>query len=161
MKRTAATIEGRGRMPRTLLPSRAIEKGPTAARLDAVSQHRVDRRREADMANLSMRSRFLFACAFPGSMALVALACGASNPPTPPPKEPPPDASAMASATPVVKAPPKPGVPTTLASVGLSAEAMDKTVKPCDDFYHFACGGWIKSNEIPKDKSRWARSFSE
>lgn len=30
---------------------------------------------------------------------------------------------------------------------------MDETVDPCDNFYQFACGGWIKTHPIPDDKS--------
>ncbi|XP_035223651.1 neprilysin-2-like, partial [Stegodyphus dumicola] len=29
---------------------------------------------------------------------------------------------------------------------------LDETAKPCDDFYKFACGGWIKRQNIPEDK---------
>jgi putative endopeptidase len=32
---------------------------------------------------------------------------------------------------------------------------MDTSVKPCDNFFFFADGGWIKSNPVPADKSRW------
>jgi putative endopeptidase len=40
-------------------------------------------------------------------------------------------------------------------SWGFSLANMDKTCKPCDDFYEFAMGGWMKSNPIPPEYSRW------
>ena len=33
--------------------------------------------------------------------------------------------------------------------------AMDKSCKPCDDFWRFANGGWIDKNPIPASKSGW------
>jgi predicted metalloendopeptidase len=40
-------------------------------------------------------------------------------------------------------------------SWGFDLAALDKTVRPQDDLYHFANGGWIKKNKIPADESRW------
>ncbi|XP_050671750.1 endothelin-converting enzyme homolog isoform X2 [Leptidea sinapis] len=34
-------------------------------------------------------------------------------------------------------------------------KALDVTQDPCEDFYNFACGGWIKNNPIPEGKSTW------
>ena len=28
---------------------------------------------------------------------------------------------------------------------------IDKTVDPCDNFYHYSCNGWFKRNPLPAD----------
>src|SRR5216683_4315974 len=40
-------------------------------------------------------------------------------------------------------------------SWGFDTANLDKTCKPCDDFYQFAMGGWMKSNPIPPEFSTW------
>jgi predicted metalloendopeptidase len=37
---------------------------------------------------------------------------------------------------------------------GIDLAAMDKSVKPGDDFFLYANGNWVKNSEIPADKSR-------
>ncbi len=37
----------------------------------------------------------------------------------------------------------------------LDSENMDQTVKPGDDFYHYASGNWIKNNPVPAKETRW------
>jgi putative endopeptidase len=66
-------------------------------------------------------------------------------------------ASAIAQA-PSASSASKPTVPATSRS--FDAAAIDKTADPCTDFYQYSCGNWIKSNPIPSDQVRWARSFS-
>src|SRR5574340_419074 len=45
-------------------------------------------------------------------------------------------------------------------SWGFSLNNLDKTCKPCDDFYQFAMGGWMKANPIPPEYPSWG-TFTE
>ncbi|HEY2462208.1 MAG TPA: M13 family metallopeptidase [Candidatus Acidoferrum sp.] len=38
---------------------------------------------------------------------------------------------------------------------GFDMSNLDKTCKPCDDFFEYAMGGWIKTNPIPPEYSTW------
>jgi endothelin-converting enzyme/putative endopeptidase len=53
---------------------------------------------------------------------------------------------------------PNSSVPKPVQSFDLNA--IDKSVEPCVDFYHFACGNWLKQNPIPADQAAWGR-FNE
>ena len=47
------------------------------------------------------------------------------------------------------------------SQLAIAIEAdMDPSVDPCDDFYQFACGGWLKRTTMPDDEASWARTFS-
>ena len=46
------------------------------------------------------------------------------------------------------------------SSWGFSTANLDKSCKPCDDFYEFAMGGWMKANPIPAEYPTWG-TFSQ
>jgi len=53
------------------------------------------------------------------------------------------------TATPTAR--PKP----RLGTFGVELNGIDRSTKPGADFYEFAGGGWMKTNQIPADRSRW------
>lgn len=44
--------------------------------------------------------------------------------------------------------------------LGFDIHAIDSSADPCNNFYQYACGTWLKENEIPADKTSWGR-FNE
>ena len=45
--------------------------------------------------------------------------------------------------------------PATAKEEGLNLAYMDTSVRPQDDFFNYVNGNWIKTAEIPSDKSSW------
>ena len=60
----------------------------------------------------------------------------------------PPATTTEAAAAPAVK------------GVGLDVANIDPSVAPCDDFFHFASGTWLKNTAIPPSEVRWG-SFQQ
>ncbi len=42
---------------------------------------------------------------------------------------------------------------------GLDEAVLDATANPCEDFYQYACGGWMAKTEIPADRPLYSRGF--
>ena len=57
--------------------------------------------------------------------------------------------------------PPAPEAAPAQGGPGIDPSLFDPNVKPCDDFYAYACGGWIAKTVLPPDKPRWTRSFTD
>jgi putative endopeptidase len=73
----------------------------------------------------------------------------------------PPDGGDTTEPKPKVEAP-KLGGLSSSNPIGQEVIAqMDLDTAPCEDFYQFACGGWIAKNPLPEDHPRWGRGFGE
>jgi len=68
---------------------------------------------------------------------LALMACGGSTPATAPPAKP------VAAA------------PMSLKDSGIVPEWLDPGADPCQDFFEYACGGFLKTAQIPADRSAW------
>src|SRR5689334_5934971 len=42
----------------------------------------------------------------------------------------------------------------------LDLDAIDRTCKPCDDFYQFAIGKWNADHPIPANQVRWGKRWA-
>lgn len=45
--------------------------------------------------------------------------------------------------------------PECIEAAGSILSKLDQSINPCDDFYTYACGGWLKENPIPEDSSSY------
>jgi putative endopeptidase len=77
--------------------------------------------------------------------ALPAIACGGST-------TPPPAPTAVEPAAPTSPA----SSTMTLAESGIVPEWLDRDADACQDFFAYACGGFLATAQIPPDRSSWS-----
>jgi predicted metalloendopeptidase len=83
---------------------------------------------------------------------LHALALGACAESSPPPK---PAVTASPTPAPAEARPTTSTAAPATSSSGIDLAGMDKSVAPGDDYFAYANGTWLKSTEIPADRSTW------
>ena len=52
------------------------------------------------------------------------------------------------------------GAQTPLNLNNLDFEAIDRSCKPCDDFYRFSIGKWNDAHPIPATQTRWSKRWA-
>jgi putative endopeptidase len=85
---------------------------------------------------------------------LAVFACGGAAENAPLSRPTPTSATQPAVTAPNIVPGPTPG------DVAVDLGALDRSVAPCQDFYQFACGTWLKATPIPDDQSIWGRGLS-
>jgi len=79
-------------------------------------------------------------------MAAVLTGCATTTPTTPSATTTPPTAATPTTTTAAAPA---------VKGVGINPADLDRSVSPCDDFFQFSGGTWLKSNPIPSYASSW------
>ncbi|UOQ73283.1 M13 family metallopeptidase N-terminal domain-containing protein [Hymenobacter cellulosilyticus] len=104
---------------------------------------------------MTNKNQLLLALGALGTAAGLTLAgCAASGPASTAAATTTPDATATATASTTTTA--APGSLPSVPGVGLDVTNIDKSVSPCDNFFQYASGTWLKNNPVPAAESRWS-----
>jgi putative endopeptidase len=87
-----------------------------------------------------MKKQFAFTWSL--AVGLVLAGCATSTPPA--------DTTATAAAAPTTAA-----AEVNIKGVGIDVADIDRSVEPCEDFFQFSGGNWLKNNPIPAYASSW------
>ncbi|WP_133273715.1 M13 family metallopeptidase [Hymenobacter radiodurans] len=93
-----------------------------------------------------MKKQKSLTLAMVAAAGLALTSCATSTPPATP------DTAATTTPAPAEEA--------MVKGVGLDVANLDKTADPCQDFYQYASGNWLKNNPVPAAESSWG-SFNE
>ncbi|PJJ59154.1 M13 family metallopeptidase [Hymenobacter chitinivorans] len=96
-----------------------------------------------------MKNKNSLTLASVATAGLILAGCAASNTPA---------TTTTAAATPAPAA--TPTEEPVVKGVGLDVTTIDKSVQPCEDFFQYASGNWLKNNPIPASEVSWG-SFNE
>ncbi|WP_345115332.1 M13 family metallopeptidase [Hymenobacter algoricola] len=95
-----------------------------------------------------MKNRNRLTLATVAAAGLTLAGCASSKTPTAATTPAATTTAAVAAQEPVVK------------GIGLDVANIDQSVQPCDNFFQYASGSWLKNNAIPASETSWG-SFNE
>ncbi|XP_072047744.1 neprilysin-like [Amphiura filiformis] len=96
-------------------------------------------------------SAVLFLAAVGMLVGIIVLAVHEEEPPTPLPNNP---TEGPRTTEPVV--PETCSTSHCVVTAGKMIQNIDSSIDPCDNFFEFACGGWLKRTVIPEDRSSYS-----
>ncbi|UOQ54008.1 M13 family metallopeptidase [Hymenobacter cellulosivorans] len=103
---------------------------------------------------MTNKNQLLLALGALGTAAGLTLAGCAASTPAAIATTTAPEATATATASASTSA--APGSLPSVPGVGLDVSNIDKSVSPCDNFFQYASGTWLKNNPVPAAESRWS-----